>query len=213
MVCVKNLMCVQNTDKLDEPFSPSAWSWTDTLESWTFDIPVGTPVVAEAYADADEVAFFVNGVEKARVAVGADIPYVARAAVAYEPGELKVVQYRNGVASGEFSVVTVESPAEIQLVDATDAAIDDSDVRFVEISVVDAQGNICVNTDFEISVSTEGRASLIGLGSAAPSQDGNFLGTTCTMYHGRALAAVSVVKTGSLRVSTADKKLGAELKF
>ena len=46
----------------------SPWAWSDSVSSWTWPGFEGAPVTVEVYADADEVALLLDGVEVARAA-------------------------------------------------------------------------------------------------------------------------------------------------
>src|SRR4051794_1560551 len=63
------------------------WSWTDSLSSWSWDVPPGSPATVDVYSDADEVELLANGRSVGRAAVGDEKPFLARFEVAYEPGE------------------------------------------------------------------------------------------------------------------------------
>lgn len=52
------------------------------------------------------MAFVLNDAEVARSAVGADKAFIARATIAYQPGTLTAVAYRDGAEIGRDSLST-----------------------------------------------------------------------------------------------------------
>lgn len=187
-------LAIQRPGHRDSPAAATAWSWTDTVASWTWDVPAGTPVVAEAYANADEVAFVLNGKELARSRVGNDRAYLATAELPYQRGVLEAVALVGGQEVARCQLTTASAPVRVEL------AVDDgaSDLVFVDITIVDAKGQINPLSDVEVTVDVAGPALLQALGSARPDADGQFRLQSCTTYEGRALAALR--PTGAGRV-------------
>jgi beta-galactosidase len=54
------------------PTSKTPWSWTDTVSSWSWDIPQGSPATVDVYSDADEVELLLNGRPIGRSVVGVE---------------------------------------------------------------------------------------------------------------------------------------------
>ncbi|MEU1300668.1 glycoside hydrolase family 2 protein [Streptomyces shenzhenensis] len=209
-------LAVQRPEYHDHPVRPVAWTWSDSVASWTWAVPEGTPVTVEAYADADEVAFVVNGTEAARAEVGNPLPFVATADVPYSPGVIEAVAYTKGVATGRFAVRTAAPATRIELTTDRDFLHCDSrDIAFVDITLVDEDGTTQPLAEEEITVEVEGPAVLQGLGTARPATEESFLATSCTTYQGRALAVLryAPVEHGagagsdSVRVMVSARKL------
>lgn len=184
-------LVVQDPAHAGHPAVIQAWSWNDATPSWTWDVPDGAPVTAEAYADADEVAFVLNGDEVARTAVGDEQGCLARASVPYRPGELTAVAYRDGEVVGTHTLRTAGSPATIHAIAYTpgDRALE-RDLEYVEITVVDASGTVCPQAELPVTVTVDGPGALQGLGTGRQATEESFLADTCTTHQGRALAAV-----------------------
>jgi len=184
-------LAVQRPDRRDHAVVAKAWTWTDSVASWTWDAPVGSPVTVEAYADADEVEFHLNGRVAARATVGQDKAFVATADVPYEPGTLEAVAFRGGVETGRCRLVTAAEPSRVRVVaDRRRIAADPQDLAFVEVSLVDADDTVNPVRDRTVSVEVDGPATLQGLGTARPSTEESFLAGECTTYEGAALIAL-----------------------
>lgn len=184
-------LTVQNPTHRDHPVRPEAWTWSDVQATWNLDVPAGSHVTLEAYADADVVAFVVNGTEAARAKVGEELAYLATAEVTYEPGTVEVVAYTDGAETGRFALQTAGAVHTVSVeTDRSSITADNQDIAFVEVSLVDADGTLHTNDDREVSITVSGPALLAGLGTGNPKSEESFHATTCTTYHGRALAVV-----------------------
>ncbi|MFC7593685.1 glycoside hydrolase family 2 TIM barrel-domain containing protein [Terrabacter sp. GCM10028922] len=170
---------------------PKAWTWSDVVPSWTFDIAAGSPLHVEAYCAADEAEFRLNGTTVATVPIGAERSFVAEAEVPYEPGTLEVVAYRGGEEVGRSALHTAGEPTRLQLdADRTELRPDPQQLAYVDISLVDEHGVPNPNRDRSITIEVDGPAVLQGFGTGAPATEDSFLGRTATAYKGRALAAI-----------------------
>ena len=78
--------------------------------------------------------------------------------VVYEPGEVKVVAYNDkGEVAEEKTVKTAGKPHRIQLVaDRTALSSDGNDLAYINVAVVDKDGNICPNDQQLINFSVKG---------------------------------------------------------
>jgi beta-galactosidase len=197
-------LTVQRPEHRDHPWRPDAWSWSDTVASWTWDVPAGSFVTAEAYSDADEIVFLVNGTEAARAKVGEELPYLATAEVPYHSGTIEAVAYKDGTETGRHALNSAGALARVGVTPDKDQLRGDlQDIVYVDITLCDGDGRINPLNDVKIDVEVQGPAVLQGLGSARPVTEESFLETSCTTYQGRALAVLRYSDTaGSDR--TAD---------
>ncbi|WP_458117258.1 glycoside hydrolase family 2 TIM barrel-domain containing protein [Arthrobacter sp. D2-10] len=189
-------LSIQRPEHRDSPAVATAWSWTDSAASWTWDLALGTPVVVEAYANAEEVAFVLNGVEVTRSRVGVDRSFLATAEIPYERGTLEAVALVREQEVGRCQLVTASDPVRVELSVEQGA----SDLVFVGIAVVDGEGRTNPLSEVPVTVDVTGPARLQALGSARPNADGEFLSSSCVTYEGRALAAVRPNGSGTVGV-------------
>jgi beta-galactosidase len=180
----------------------SGWSFTDAVASWSWSGFEDRPATVEVYADADEVELLVNGASVGRAPVGAAHGFRAEFETVYSPGELTAVAYRNGAETGRTSLVSATGPvvldvrAERDLIDA-----DDRDLAYVEIALVDGDGNLHHLQDRPVTVTVDGPAVLQGLGSGNPCTEETFAAPTHDTYQGRALAVLRPTDVGTVTVS------------
>ncbi|MEU6716747.1 glycoside hydrolase family 2 TIM barrel-domain containing protein [Nonomuraea sp. NPDC046802] len=184
-------LAVQRPEQREQPFKAGAWAWTDSVASWTWDTPPGTPVVVEAYTDADEIEFLLNGATAARVPVGGDKAFLATAELPYQPGTLEAVAYRNGTETGRCRLITAAAPSQLRLIpDREQVSTDRQDLAYLDIALTDEHATVNPISDRVVTVTLDGPAALQALGTARPSTEESFLATSCTTYEGRALAVI-----------------------
>ncbi|GAA5039675.1 hypothetical protein HNP84_005302 [Thermocatellispora tengchongensis] len=184
-------LAVQRPEHREHPFQPKGWAWSDSIASWTWDVPAGTPVRVEAYADADEIEFVLNGTTAAKVPVGTGKAFLATADLPYQPGTLEAVAYRGGAESGRCRLLTAAEPARLRLTpDRPHISTDPQDLAYIDICLVDEHGTINPISDRTVTIHLDGPATLQALGTARPSTEEPFQAASRTTYEGHALAVL-----------------------
>ena len=177
------------------------WSFTDAIASWSWPGFEGKPITVEVYSDADEVELLVNGETAGRVAVGETDPFVASFETTYAAGELVAVAYRNGTETGRVALVSANGPVLLDVqVDRTRIDATDRDLAFVDIALVDADGNVH-GEEGSVTVAVDGPGVLQGFGSGNPCTEETFGAPTHNTYNGRALAVVRPTGVGTITVT------------
>ncbi|HEX7780499.1 MAG TPA: glycoside hydrolase family 2 TIM barrel-domain containing protein, partial [Vicinamibacterales bacterium] len=111
----------------------SHWAWTDSVSSWSWGVPEGSPVKVEVYSDADEVELLVNGRSLGRKATGEANRFRAEFDTVYEPGELVAIGYSGGREQGRMQLRSAVGPVRLDVcADRTSIRADDSDLAFVD---------------------------------------------------------------------------------
>lgn len=119
-----------------------------------------TPVFV--YTNYDSAELFVNGKSygrKSKNRESFDDRYRLRwMNVIYEPGELKVVAYdKNNKITEEKIVKTAGKPYEIELIpNRTSLNADGKDLAYVNVRIVDKDGNLCPHDGREVQFSVKG---------------------------------------------------------
>lgn len=185
------------------------WSWSDAIASWSWDGFTGAPIRVEVYSDADEVELHVNGRMVARSRVGENKNFRADFDIAYEPGELVAIAYRDGDETGRSMLVTAAHPLAIELtVDRTEVRADTTDLAFVSIALTDGNGIVHPDRDRAVTVSVSGAGVLQALGSANPMTEETFSVSVHDTFDGLALAIIRPTAVGEITVEVAVE--GAE---
>ncbi len=187
----KPFIGVQTPEHYGDKHGMTQWSMTNAVRSWNWKGYEGKPVKVEVYANADEAELFVNGKSAGRRKVGEDKKYIVLFDTVYEPGTVEVVAYKDGVEAGRDKLVTASDDVRILAVaDQAQVPADESDVVYVEISMVDENGNLNPGADKAVSIGIEGPGVILGFGSADPESEENYFDTTAKAYEGRLRAAV-----------------------
>lgn len=195
-------IAVQRPEHHDHPFEARAWAWTDSIASWTWEVPPGSPIRVEVYSDADEVELVLNGQAVGRSGVGDRRAFVAEFDLPYEPGVLEAIAYRDGAQAGRSELRTAGDEVRLQVAaDRAEILADEWDLAFVRISLVDGEGVVHTAADRAVTVVVQGPGVLQGLGSARPATEESFLSDRCTTYDGRALAVVRPAGSGEVTVT------------
>ncbi|KAA9085439.1 glycoside hydrolase family 2 TIM barrel-domain containing protein [Microbacterium radiodurans] len=190
--------------------TPSPWSWSDTVSSWTWSGFDGKPVTVEVYADGDEVRLLLDGDEVGRAAVGESLPKLASIETDYRPGELTAVVLRDGREVGRTSLRTAGAPRLTVTVDRAELRDDDDDLAFVAIEWRDSFGILVADADTDVTVEVSGAGVLAGLASGAPATVERFDAATRRTFDGRAIAVVRPTGPGPIRVRVTARGRGQE---
>ncbi len=138
-------------------------TWDDAprvhiIGHWTY--PEGTTKPMHAVARADSVELFVNGRSLGPGERSHDTLFTW-ADVPFEPGEVKAVARRGGVAIAEQVKQTAGQPAAVRLTPTVSPKgwrADGSDVALVDVEVVDAAGRRCPIDQGRIDFTVDGPA-------------------------------------------------------
>lgn len=138
------------------------WNWIpgQTIDMWCY------------YNHADEVELFVNGksqgIRRKKVYGAAhdgtayqySTEYHVMWRVTFEPGEVKVVARKGGKQIGEQTIRTAGAPHHIVLKKSYQGTLafgSSAPTTFVEVQVVDKDGNLCPNANNQIFFSSDAK--------------------------------------------------------
>jgi hypothetical protein len=123
--------------------------------------------------------------------------------VAYEPGELKAVAYKDGKKIGEATVKTAGPPAELRLTpDRKQLTSSGEDLCYVTVEAVDADGTPCPLADNLVRFHVEGPAEIAGVGNGNPRSYEPFQAGKRKLFYGKAMLIVRTHegKGGEVRI-------------
>jgi len=187
------------------PSYKSGWALSNAIASWTWPGHEGHPITVEVYADADEVELLVNGTSVGRAPAGADHEFRTLFETRYDAGELVAVAYRAGIEVGRAVLATASGAVLLQVeVDRAEIRADDTDLAYLEITLVDGAGTTWTSADRAATVTVDGPAELLGLGSANPCTEETFGADTHDTFEGRALAVLRPTGAGTITVTVAS---------
>lgn len=182
------------------------------LPHWTWPERVGQVTPVHVFTSGDEAELFVNGVSQGR-RQRAPFQYRLRwDYVTYEPGEVRVVAYRNGAEWATSVVRTAGDPARLDMsLDRATIAADGRDLAFVTVRVADAAGNTTPRANNEITFSVDGPGEIVATDNGDPTSFTPFASHRRAAFNGYALAIVRGVpgEGGEIRVRANSRELGS----
>ncbi|MEZ5278134.1 MAG: glycoside hydrolase family 2 TIM barrel-domain containing protein [Opitutaceae bacterium] len=111
--------------------------------------------------------------------------------VAYAPGQLKAIAYRDGRAIGEAMVETAGEPVALRLTtDRSRLSADGEDLAFVTVEAVDAKGRRCPLADNQVTFEVSGAGRLNATGNGNPLSMESFAEATQRLFFGLARGIV-----------------------
>lgn len=168
------------------------WSLEDVHQSWTWPGQEGKPLEVVVYSELPQVELFLNGKSLGRKAAGVETRYIAEYSVAYAPGDLVAVGYRDGREAGRWTLRTAGAPASAKVsLDRQSLRANSEDLAYLTIDLVDGRGTpiYARSGDREVVVRVSGAATLAGIGNGDPTDASSFQSGRRKTFHGQ-LAAV-----------------------
>ena len=126
----------------------------------------------------------------------------------YQPGTVKVVAYdANGKAVAEKVMKTAGEPYKIVLeADRSSIAADGKDISFVNVKIVDKDGNFCPTDEREISFKVKGAGVFKAVANGNPSSLESFQTPKMKLFSGQLTALVQSAEKGGIITLEATAK-------
>jgi len=172
------------------------WNWQagKTVDVWAY------------YNNADEVELFLNGKSLGvKKKLGDDLHVMWR--VQYEPGTLKAVSKKDGKVVLTSTVKTAGKPAKIVLkADRSNIKADGTDLSFITVKVLDADGNLVPDASNDVHFSVKGVGSIAGVDNGSETSMESFKADHRKAFNGMCLLVVQAKeKAGAINIAaTAD---------
>jgi beta-galactosidase len=187
----------------------SLWNKNDEtlhiLPHWNWERAGVDTVPVFVYTNYPEAELFVNGKSYGRQKKNnTTLQHRYRLMwmdVLYEPGEVKVVAYNeNGVATKEAFMKTAGKPHRIELIpDRTEISADGKDLAYINVRIVDKDGNLCPTDQRLIQFSVSGEGSYRASANGDP--------TCLYMFHEPRMPLFNGQLTAIVQSSTQSGKL------
>lgn len=199
------------------------------LPHWTWPGREGEVTPVFVYTNYPEAELFINGVSQGRrkkdLSVEIDSSYTPEAQKSferqkryrlmwmdtkYEPGTVKVVAYdNNGNAVAEKEIRTAGKPHHIELsADRDRISADGKDLSFINVRVVDKDGNLCPDATNKIRFKVSGAGSYHAVANGDPASLESFQAPEMSVFHGQLTAIVkSADKPGDITFTASAKGL------
>ena len=185
------------------------------LPHWTWPDRIGQVTPVHVFTSGDEAELFLNGKSLGRRKKG-EYEYRLRwDDLIYQPGELKVIAYKNGKQWAADSVKTAGAPAKLALsADLPELRADGQDLSFITVRVLDKGGLAVPRANDHIRFKIEGPGEIVATDNGDPTSFEPFQAPERDAFSGLALVIVRTKpgQPGTIRVSAESGSLdGASL--
>ncbi|HSU52818.1 MAG TPA: beta-galactosidase GalB [Candidatus Dormibacteraeota bacterium] len=176
------------------------WSWPDR---------VGQVVPVHVYTSGDEAELFLNNGSLGRKKKGQSEYRLRWDDVIYEPGELKVIAYKNGKKWAQDSVRTVKAGTQIALsADRPRIKADGEDLCFITATITDVKGQLAPHANHRVILSVNGPGKLIAMDNGDPTSFEPFQNTYHAAFNGLCLGIIrSTGKPGTIEILAGSPSL------
>ncbi|GAT63578.1 beta-galactosidase GalB [Paludibacter jiangxiensis] len=158
------------------------WNWPDRMGQIT-------PV--HVFTSGDEAELFLNGTSLGRKVKGVYEYRLRWDSVRYEPGELKVIVYKNGNKWEEETVKTTASPSQLTIeTDRSEIQADGKDLSFITVKIADRNGLIVPVANNQIEFSIDGPGEILATDNGDPTNMIPFPSQTKDAFNGLCLVIV-----------------------
>lgn len=187
----------------------SAWGWPDEVHSYTFPGDEGKTMQIHVFTSHPKVRLLLNDKFIGEQNVSDSTRLTATFNIHYEPGVLKAIALKDGIAVDSVILQTAGKPVEIKLSpDRRVINANANDLSYVTAEVVDAKGNVVPDAIIPLRFSIEGAAKIIATANASPSDMESFQQPKHKTFRGKCLIIVRPNrKAGSIRLKASGKGL------
>ena len=180
------------------------------LPHWNWPERVGEVTPVHVLTSGDEAALFLNGKSLGRKKKAAYQYRLRWDDVVYEPGELKVVAYKDGKEWATDVVRATDAPAGLAVAaDRSEIRGDGLDLSFVTVRVVDKDGLTCPRADNSIRFRVDGPGEIVATDNGDPTSLVAFGSAERQAFGGLCLAIVrgKPGQAGRIRLAVSSEGL------
>lgn len=206
----KLYMAVKEPSGYQGDIKTGLWAVHPTWECWNWEGHEGKDIEVEVYAKYPIVRLYLNDVLQGEKAVGRETEYKAVFTLPYQAGTLRVEGIEDNTVKETRQLVTASAPCAIRAtVETNTLQANGQDLAFVQVEVIDKDGNVCPQAAIDIQATVSGQGTLAAAGSGDikdvdSSLDGNF-----KTWKGRALVIVrSTHKKGKAKLTLSAPQIG-----
>jgi beta-galactosidase len=190
--------------------------WSDKpvvhlLPHWNWPGFEGKDIPVWCFTNADSVELFLNGKSLGSRDFKDGKSLHLEWKVPYEPGVLKAVGQRGGQTLTDEVCTAGEAAKLVVRPDRTQLAADGEDLSYVEVSVVDKDGNLCPNAASLIGFELAGPGVIAGVDNGDPTSHEPFQAKQRKAFHGLCLAVIKAGRVpGEIRLTATAPGLRSE---
>lgn len=161
------------------------------LPHWTWSERVGEVTPVHVFTSGDEAELFVNGKSQGRRHKAAFEYRLRWDEVTYQPGEVKVIAYKDGKEWATATTKTAASAAKLELTpDRARILADGNDLSFVTLRIVDKDGLTAPRANNRIKFSIDGPGEIVATDNGDPTNLESFVLPERAAFNGYCLVIV-----------------------
>ncbi|HYF70642.1 MAG TPA: beta-galactosidase GalB [Ohtaekwangia sp.] len=181
------------------------------LPHWNWPERVGLVTPVHVFTNGDEAELFLNGKSLGRKKKQRFEYRWRWDSVVYNPGELKVIAYKEGKTWAEKTVKTTGEPVRLEAsADRDRIDSDGNDLAFITIRIADKDGQTFPRAKNMIRFSIEGPGEIVATDNGDPTNLVAFPSHEREAFNGLCLVIVRGIKgkPGSIKLTAASESLG-----
>jgi beta-galactosidase len=161
------------------------------LPHWNWPDRIGQVTPVHIYTSGDEAELFLNGTSLGRKKKGQYEYRLRWDDVVYQPGELKVVAYKQGKAWATDKVKTTGPAAKLSLQsDRAEIKADGKDLSFITVTVTDQNGLLSPRSKNHLQFTLEGPGEIVATDNGDPTCLETFQTPERDAFNGLALVII-----------------------
>ena len=161
------------------------------LPHWNWPDRAGQVTPVHVYTSGDEAELFLNGRSLGRKKIGPREYRLSWDEVAYQPGRLKVVAYRQGKRWATDTVETTGPAAQLALrADRARIRADGQDLSFITVTVADQHGRLVPQSKNRVRFEISGPGEIAAVDNGDPTRLESFQARDCAAFNGLCLVVV-----------------------
>lgn len=182
------------------------------LPHWNWPERKGLVTPVHVYTSGDEAELFLNGKSLGRKKKGEFEYRLIWDNVLYQPGELKVIAYKNGAQWATDVMKTTGKPSQLSIsADRSNLKADGSDLVYVTVMIEDKSSLTVPGSKNQISFTVEGGARVIATDNGDATSHESFQATTKKAYNGMCLAIIKADKGAKGPVTVKAQSAGLKM--
>jgi beta-galactosidase len=182
------------------------------LTHWSWPERVGQVTPVHVFSSADEAELFINNRSLGRQKRGQYEYRFHWDSVKYQPGELRVVTYKNGKFWADDTVKTAGEPVQLHLAsDKKVIAANGKDLAFITVTVKDANGVIAPRANNTIQFEISGSGEIVATDNGDPTDLIAFPSKERKAFSGLALVIVRAKEKAKGNIIVLAKSAGLTL--
>ncbi|MEO6231683.1 MAG: beta-galactosidase GalB [Ferruginibacter sp.] len=182
------------------------------LPHWNWPDRIGQVTPVHVFTSGDEAELFLNGRSLGKNKKAAFEYRLRWDDVKYEPGELKVIAWKNGKQWAEQTIQTTGAATQlIASADRKQIKATGEDLSFITVKVADAKGLTVPDANNKITFTVEGPGEIVATDNGDPASLVSFASKERETYFGLVLVIVRSQKgkTGNIKVHVSANGLKA----